>query len=82
MEVLGTDMTNPKPLVNLRATLKQLKQEMKSMDVRLGVVQNQVTAALLRESGGGNDAEWQNNYRDEPGMTVDANGDRDGCNVS
>jgi hypothetical protein len=81
MEDLGSDMTNPKPLVNLRSTLKQLKQEMKSMDVRLGVVQSQVTGALLRETGG-NDVDWPNAYMDEPGIGMDANGDRDGCNVS
>lgn len=85
MEDLGSDMTNPKPLVSLRNTLKQLKNELKGMDVRMGVLQSQVTGALLREGPGTDETEWQSPYlteSDELPMTGTSTGERDGCTIS
>ena len=49
MEERGSSMTDGTPLVNIRKTLARMKQEVVTMDVRIGVVQHTLVQAKLKD---------------------------------
>lgn len=49
MEERGSSMTDGTPLVNIRKTLGRLKQELVTMDVRIGVVEHTLLQAKLKD---------------------------------
>ena len=49
MEERGSSMTDGTPLVNIRKTLARMKQEVVTMDVRIGVVQHTLLMAKLKD---------------------------------
>lgn len=49
MEEKGSSMTDGTPLVNIRKTLARMKQEVVTMDVRIGVVQHTLIQAKLKD---------------------------------
>ena len=75
MEERGSSMTDGTPLVNIRKTLARMKQEVVTMDVRIGVVQHTLVQAKLKDKslmqrdaynwnsdGGGGSGGTQDNY--------------------
>ena len=62
MEERGSSMTDTSPLVRMKRALKQLKEEIAEMDLRMGVLSHTLMAAKIRhreakdviiKSGGG-----------------------------
>ncbi|KFM73218.1 Intraflagellar transport protein 57-like protein, partial [Stegodyphus mimosarum] len=51
MEERGSNMTDGKPLVNIRKALSKLKVELSQMDVRIGVASHTLLQAKLKEKG-------------------------------
>ena len=49
MDERGSSMTDGTPLVNIRKTLVRMKQEVVTMDVRIGVVQHTLVQAKLKD---------------------------------
>ena len=49
MEERGSSMTDGTPLVNIRKNLQRMKQEVVTMDVRIGVVQHTLLQAKLKD---------------------------------
>ncbi len=49
MEERGSSMTDGTPLVNVRKNLARMKQELVTMDVRIGVVQHTLLQAKLKD---------------------------------
>ena len=49
MEDRGSSMTDGTPLVNIRKSLARMKQEVVTMDVRVGVVQHTLLQAKLKD---------------------------------
>jgi estrogen-related receptor beta like 1 len=49
MEERGSSMTDGTPLVNIRKSLARMKQEVVTMDVRIGVVQHTLLQAKLKD---------------------------------
>ena len=49
MEERGSSMTDGTPLVNIRKSLARMKQEVVTMDVRVGVVQHTLLQAKLKD---------------------------------
>ena len=48
MDERGSSMTDGTPLVNIRKSLARMKQEVVTMDVRVGVVQHTLLQAKLK----------------------------------
>ena len=48
MDVRGTSMTDTSPLIKIKSALSRLKEERKSMDVRIGVVTHTLVAKKLK----------------------------------
>uniref|UniRef100_T1D1P4 Putative intraflagellar transport protein n=1 Tax=Cupiennius salei TaxID=6928 RepID=T1D1P4_CUPSA len=51
MDERGSNMTDGKPLVNIRKALSKLKVELSQMDVRIGVASHTLLQAKLKEKG-------------------------------
>lgn len=51
MDERGSNMTDGKPLVNIRKALSKLKLELSQMDVRIGVASHTLLQAKLKEKG-------------------------------
>ncbi|PRD23575.1 UNVERIFIED_CONTAM: ift57 [Trichonephila clavipes] len=51
MDERGSNMTDGKPLVNIRKALSKLKVELSQMDVRIGVASHTLLQAKLKERG-------------------------------
>ena len=49
MEERGSSMTDGTPLVNIRRALTRMKQEILTMNVRIGVVEHTVLQAKLKD---------------------------------
>ena len=49
MDERGSSMTDGTPLVNIRKSLARMKQEVVTMDVRVGVVQHTLLQAKLKD---------------------------------
>lgn len=49
MDDIGTGMTDSKPLVNLKQGYSRLKNELKQLDLRTGVVRHSLLAAQMRD---------------------------------
>ena len=49
MEERGSSMTDGTPLVNIRRSLTRMKQEVMSMNVRIGVVEHTILQAKLKD---------------------------------
>ena len=49
MDERGSSMTDGTPLVNIRKSLARMKQEVVTMDVRIGVVQHTLLQAKLKD---------------------------------
>ena len=49
MEERGSAMTDGTPLVNIKRALARMRQEVKTMNVRLGVVEHTVMQARLKD---------------------------------
>lgn len=56
-ETRGNSMTDTKPLMRIKKALKTLKSEMKSMEVRIGVVGHTLMQGKMRSKNGERDAE-------------------------
>jgi len=51
LEDKGTEFNDAKPLANVKKAIKTVKDDIKSLDIRIGVVSNTILQLKLKERG-------------------------------
>jgi estrogen-related receptor beta like 1 len=53
MNIKGNEKTDTSPLVKIRKAINDIRQEIQAMEIRLGVVNNTLLQAKIRERSSG-----------------------------
>lgn len=56
MNIKGNEKTDTSPLVKIRKAINDIRQEIQAMEIRLGVVNNTLLQAKIRDRSSGDNA--------------------------